>query len=137
MEPLMPTTNRAVALQFFEHLYAGRLDAALALMAPQAQYRVMGRPDDFPLAGVYSRDQVTDLLGLIGPTVPNGANPTITTTIADGDAVAVIGHVEAVAASGRDYANNFVFVVTLREDLITQVDEYIDTQHANDVLFSN
>lgn len=133
----MPTTNRALALQFFEHLYAGRLDAALALMAPEAQYRVMVRPEDFPPAGVYGKDQIADLIGLLGPTAPDGVNPTITTTIADGDAVAVIGHVEAVAASGRDYANNFVFVVTLREDLITQVDEYIDTQHANDVLFSS
>jgi len=105
-------------------------------MAPHAQYTVMGRPEDFPLAGVYGKDQIADLLGLIGPTVPNGVTPTITATIADGGVVAVIGHVEAVSASGRDYANNFVFVVTLREDLIVRVDEYIDTQHANDVLFS-
>lgn len=133
----MSSTNRTTALTYFEHLYAGRLDDALALLAPEAQYTVMGRPEDFPLAGKYAKDQIVDLLGLIGRSVPNGANPTITSTIADGSDVAVIGHVEAVAASGRNYANNFVFVVTLRDDRITRVDEYIDTQHANDVLFSN
>jgi len=133
----MSATNKETALAFFEHLYAGRLDDALSLLAPQAVYTVLGRPEDFPMAGKYGKDQLGDLLGLIGPTVPHGVNPTITSTIAEGDNVAVIGHVEAVAASGRNYANNFVFVLAFSDDLIVRVDEYIDTQHANDVLFSN
>ncbi|MFE6483775.1 nuclear transport factor 2 family protein [Streptomyces sp. NPDC057757] len=132
----MSSTNRTIALRFFEHLYAGRLDDALALLAPEAQYTVMGRSDDFPLAGKYDKGQIADLLGLISRSVPDGANPTITSTIAEGGAVAVIGHVEAIAASGRNYANNFVFLVTLLQGRITRVNEYIDTQHANDVLFS-
>jgi len=133
----MSDTNRAIARGFFDDLYAGRFDEALATLAPDAHYKVFGVPEDFPLAGTYGKDQLGDLMAIIGPTVPHGTNPTITSTIADGDVVAVIGHVEALAVTGRDYANNFVFVVTLRDGLITQVDEYIDTQHANDVLFDN
>ncbi len=133
----MSDRNRTIARGFFEHLYAGRFADALALAAPDFEYQVLGVPEDFPLAGRYSRDRLSDLMAIIGPTVPQGAHPTITSVLADGDAVAVIGHVEAVAASGRDYANNFVFIVTLRGDLITKVDEYIDTQHASDVLFGN
>jgi len=129
-------SNTTTALAFFEHLYAGRLDDALGLMSSDAEYKVFGKPEDFPLAGTYKKDRIVELLGIIGPTVPNGANPTITSTITEGDNVAVIGHVEAIAASGREYANNFVFLVALREGFITRVDEYIDTQHANDVLFS-
>ncbi|MGD8166474.1 nuclear transport factor 2 family protein [Herbiconiux sp. P16] len=132
----MTETNRATALKFFEHLYAGDLDAALSLMTDDAVYKVFGDPTRFPLAGSYEKSQIVDLLGIIGPTVPHGVHPTITSTIADNDVVAVIGHVEAVAANGRDYANNFVFLVTLHGGAITKVDEYIDTLHANDVLFS-
>ena len=131
----MRETNRATALKFFEHLYAGSLEGALDLMTVDGVYRVFGDPAHFPLAGSYDKDHIVDLLGTIGPTVPRGVNPTITSTVADGDVVAVIGHVEAVAATGLNYANNFVFLVTLRDGTITKVDEYIDTLHANQVLF--
>lgn len=129
------STNRTIALAFFEHLYAGRLEGALGLLTSDAQYVVLGRPENFPMAGTYNKDQIADLLGLIGPAVPHGVTQEITSTIAEGNRVAVIGHVEAVAANGRNYANNFVFLVTLSDGLITRVDEYIDTQEANDVLF--
>ena len=131
----MTLTNRATALKFFEHLYAGNLEGALDLMASDGVYKVFGDPTQFPLAGSYDKEHIVDLLGIIGPTVPTGANPTITSTLADGDVVAVIGQVEAAAATGLDYANNFVFLVTLRDGAITKVDEYIDTLHANQVLF--
>jgi ketosteroid isomerase-like protein len=131
----MTDTNRTIALEFFEHLYAGDLDRAIELMAADGVYTVFGDPAHFPLAGSYDKNHIVDLLGIIAPTVPAGANPTITSSVADGDVVAVIGHVEAVAATGLDYANNFVFLVTFRDGVITRVDEYIDTLHANQVLF--
>lgn len=130
------SASRATALRFFEHLYAGRLEDALDLLAPDALYTVMGKPDQFPLAGTYKKEQIIDLLGIVSQGAPHGASPSITKTIADGNDVAVMGHVEAVGASGRNYSNDFVFLVTFRDDLIVAVDEYIDTQHANDVLFS-
>ena len=133
----MSDTNRATALKFFEHLYAGNLDGAIGMMADDGAYKVFGDPAHFPLAGTYDKDHIVDLLGIIAPTVPTGANPTITSTLADGDVVAVIGHVEALAVTGLQYANNFVFLVTIRDGLITKVDEYIDTLHANEVLFGN
>ena len=133
----MSDSNRAIALAFFDHLYAGNLDGALDLLASDAQYVVLGRPENFPMAGSYGKDQIVDLLELIGPAVPNGVQQEITSSIAEGDRVAVIGHVEAVAANGRDYRNNFVFIVTVRDGSIIRVDEYIDTQEANDVLFSD
>ncbi|MGW2092287.1 hypothetical protein [Promicromonospora sukumoe] len=64
------------------------------------------------------------------PSSPDGAHPTITSTIAEGSDVAVIGH---VAASGRQYSNNVV--VKLRDDRVVRVGEYIDTQHSACVLF--
>jgi len=133
----MSDTNRAIALRFFEHLYAGDLAGAIDLMSPDGVYKVFGDPAQFPLAGSYDKDHIVDLLGIIAPTVPTGANPTITSTVAEGDIVAVIGHVEALAVTGLQYANNFVFLVTLRDGLITKVDEYIDTLHANQVLFGS
>jgi len=37
-------------------------------------------------------------------------------------------------AGGEVYNNRYCFVMTVREGLVTRINEYVDTKHAGDVL---
>lgn len=49
--------NTKVALAFFENLSAGRIDAALDLIADDVVWWLAGKPEQFALAGTKNKKQ--------------------------------------------------------------------------------
>ena len=43
--------NKKIVLSFFENFSSGKMEPALAMMADNATWSVMGKPDKFALAG--------------------------------------------------------------------------------------
>ncbi|MER5800898.1 MULTISPECIES: nuclear transport factor 2 family protein [Streptomyces] len=128
------TENKKLALAFFEHLMAGGLDAALALVDEKAVWRVSGQPDIIPLAGTYKKSDIVGLATLVGKVMP-GVRLTVTTTTAEDDRVLLECMSQGVSPAGKTYDNRVCFSLEVRDGLIQSIREYYDTIHANDVMF--
>ena len=68
--------NKQVVLGFFENFSAGKVDAALALMADTATWWVAGKPDKFVLAGTKTKAQFVELVQGLGAAMPKGLRVT-------------------------------------------------------------
>lgn len=71
-------TNQDVVLSFFENFSAGKIDAALELMADTATWWVAGKPDKFVLAGTKTKTQFAEIVKGIGTAMPKGLRVTPT-----------------------------------------------------------
>lgn len=123
--------NKKIVLGFFENFSA---ETAQAVMADNATWTVMGRPDTFALAGTKTKAQFVELLKGISSAMPKGLRITPKAVTAEGDRVAVEAESYGELANGKVYNNQYHFAVELRAGKIQAVREYLDTIHAKDVL---
>ena len=126
--------NKNVVLNFFEHVSAGNVDAALALMADTATWWVAGKPENFALAGTKTKAQFAELLQGIGAAMPKGLRVTPKGLTAEGDRVAAEAESYGEMSTGKIYNNLYHFLFEVRDSKIQVVREYLDTMHAQDVL---
>ena len=80
--------NALVALSFLENLSAGKIDAALDLIADNVVWWLAGEPQQFAIAGTKNKAELAEMLATIGKGMPNGIRLTITGVTAQGDRVA-------------------------------------------------
>jgi hypothetical protein len=126
--------NKKIVLGFFENLSSGKAEAMLAMMADNATWTVMGRPETFALAGTKTKAQFAELLKGIGAAMPKGLRVTPKACTAEGDRVAVEAESYGEHANGKVYNNQYHFLVEVRDGKIQAVREYLDTIHAKEVL---
>ena len=126
--------NKKVVLSFFENFSTGKAEAALAQMADNATWTVMGKPENFALAGTKTKAQFTELLKGIGAAMPKGLRVTPKGVTAEGDRVALEAESYGETANGKVYNNMYHFLIEVRGGKIQAVREYLDTIHAQDVL---
>jgi hypothetical protein len=121
-------------LSFFENFSAGKIDAALALMADTATWWVAGKPDKFVLAGTKTKTQFAELLQGIGTAMPKGLQVTPKGLTAEEDRVAAEAESYGETATGKIYNNLYHFLFEVRDGKIQAVREYLDTMHAKEAL---
>lgn len=126
--------NKNVVLNFFENFSAGKVDAALALMADSATWWIAGKPEQFVLAGTKTKAQFAELLNGIGEAMPKGFRVTPKGLTAEGDRVAAEAESYGEKATGKIYNNLYHFLFEVRDGKIQAVREYLDTMHAKEVL---
>ena len=119
--------NKQIAVSFFENLSAGKVEAALALMADSAIWLAPGR---FELSGPKTKAQFVELLRMMGAAMPNGMRLTIKNVTAEADRVAVEAESHGELTNGRVYNNQYHFLVEVSEGKIQNIREYADTLHA-------
>ena len=74
-------------------------------------------------------DVFARLLGPLQAQLSSSGAMTIDSLTADEDRVVVQGHVTGrVTTDGKPYDNNYCFVCRIRDGLISEVDEYCDTE---------
>ncbi len=128
----MSEANKQVALKFIKAMGDNDPVAAAECLAPDAVAVARG--------GSYfhgSRDarMMIDGIEAFKALIPSGLSFTILSALADGDKVAVECEGNATTVAGARYANQYVFVCTLRGGKITLVNEYFCTVLANEVLW--
>jgi ketosteroid isomerase-like protein len=126
--------NKNVVLSFFENFSAGKIDAALALMADTATWWVAGKPDKFVLAGTKTKTQFAEIVKGIGTAMPKGLRVTPKGLTAEGDRVAAEVESYGETTTGKIYNNLYHFLFEVRDGKIQAVREYLDTMHAKEVL---
>ena len=126
--------NKNVVLSFFENFSAGKVDAALAMLADTATWWVAGNPEKFVLAGTKTKAQFAELLNGLGAAMPKGLRVTPKGLTAEGERVAVEAESYGETANGKIYNNLYHFLFEVRGGKIQAVREYLDTMHAKEVL---
>ena len=126
--------NKKTVLSFFENLSAGKVDAMLTAMSDSATWTVMGKPENFALAGTKTKEQFGELFRGIGAALPKGLRVTPKALTAEGNRVAVEAESYGEHANGKVYNNQYHFLIEVQNGKIQAVREYLDTIHAKDVL---
>jgi ketosteroid isomerase-like protein len=56
--------------------------------------------------------------------------------VAEGDKVVIRQHVDAKAANGKDYSNEYVWVYICRDGKIVEIEEHVDSQRFKEIVLS-
>ncbi|MCE0763304.1 nuclear transport factor 2 family protein [Pseudonocardia kujensis] len=132
----MATTeeNREIAFTFFEHLNAGDLDKALTFLHDDIVWWVVGKPEQFPLAGDHNKKQFVEMLESVHTAMPSGVLLTLTSSTAENERVIIEAESRGTSPAGEAYDNSLVYVLEFRDGKIAATRAYLDTMHANDYL---
>lgn len=125
--------NRATAHRFFELFSASDIEGVLALMTDDATWRIPGKKELTPTAGVYSKERIGRLFRRMIDNLSGGLRMSVVSSIAEGDRVAVEATSAGDLKNGRRYRQEYHLVMEFRDGRISAVREYLDTQHAFDV----
>ncbi len=123
--------NKQLVLDWVEALAAGDGERICSMYAAGLDYYVVGH---WPLGGHFGRDHMENNCSDIFTVFPDGLSFTAERLVAEGDWVCLEMRSEGRHVSGRDYANHYTYWFEIKDGLITQLKEWLDTLHANDVL---
>ena len=123
--------NKQLARDFMAALARADIQYIQDAFAPDGTCWTAGT---MPISGTHTRDQLAEAArGVLG-VFPEGLKFTIKTLTGEGDRVAIEAESYGRHASGKTYANQYHFLMHVRDGKITEWREYMDTMHANDVL---
>jgi len=127
--------NKKLAREFFALFTSNDIAGALDIMTDDATWWIAGKPDLLPAAGRHSKDQISRLLYNMAAQLPNGLKMTVKSLIAEGDKVAMEVESYGELRNGRIYNQDYHFLITIRDEKISEVREYLDTQHVFAIWF--
>jgi len=83
---------------------------------------------DWPLAGTYrGHAGLTDLLETASKSIETSTEPR--EFVAQGDRVLVVGSASGkIKATNKTFEDDWIFAITVRDDKLTNIREYVDTQ---------
>lgn len=124
--------NKRLTAQLFARFSAGDVPGVLAMLGETATWRVPGKPEAMPSAGVYDKAKIGRLFEtMMGRLRSARLRMDVRGTVAEGNRVAaeVVSHGEL--KNGRVYEQEYHFLIEYGDDgRIVAVREYLDTQHA-------
>lgn len=121
--------NKTLASEFFACFSANDIAGALAMMTDDATWWISGKREHLPAAGLHSKEQIAGLFYRMSDQLLNGLKMTVKGLIAEGDKVAVEVESHGELRNGRSYNNEYHLLMTIRDGKISEVKEYLDTQH--------
>lgn len=128
----MSDQNRQTVLRFIEAMGQGDREAAIPCLSPNATTMAKGYSQ---FAGVRTYDTIVGTIGAFKDLIPTGLRPIIHRVIGEGDTIVVEWEGNGVTYTGIPYRNQYCMIFTLKDGLITRVDEYFCTLHADTVLW--
>jgi ketosteroid isomerase-like protein len=126
-----PERQRAVVVALFEAISNADLVRLEELYADDFEIWTAG---SLPFSGASNKPQALEGMGMIASMFPEGLSFTILETTVEGDRVAVEAISDGMHVSGKRYHNQYHFLVIVRDGKVHGLKEYMDTQHAKEVL---
>ena len=131
--PVSVEQNKAVAHRLFERFTASDIDGVMALMTDDATWRIPGKKELSPTAGLYTKANIEKLFRRMLAGLTGGLRMTLVSAIAEGDRVAAEVVSSGDLKNGRQYRQEYHFLLEFQDGKIRAVREYLDTQHAHHV----
>ena len=121
--------NKKLASDFFDRFSANDIAGALDMMTEDATWWIAGKPEQLPVAGVRSKEQIARIFYNMAGALRDGLKMTIKSLIAEGDKVALEVESYGELRNDRIYNQEYHILMTIRDGKIGSVKEYLDTQH--------
>lgn len=118
--------NIQTVKNFFAAIGRGDREALLALVAEDIEWIIPGT--DWPLAGTYrGHAGLAGLLDTASRSMETSTEPR--EFVAQGDRVLVVGFANGkVKATNKPFEDDWIFAITVQDDKLTSIREYVDTQ---------
>ena len=129
--------NKQTVREFFEHFSTANVSAALDLLDDAVIWRAMGNEGGLPMSGEMDKKAVGGLIVNVKEAIPKGLKLTPTGWTAEEDRVALEMESYGDMSNGKVYQNHYHFLVTLSNNKITVLREYMDTYHAKQVFIDD
>ena len=121
----MTSQPRDIALAFFDDINAGQFDRAMARIAPEVAYEVVAPA---PFGGSFDRAGLVAFTGQhLSPRLTGPMHVEVSGVTAEGERVALETTIHAPGKDGRDYANRFHMLLIIRDQMIVETREYMDS----------
>ncbi|MFI5783257.1 nuclear transport factor 2 family protein [Nocardia sp. NPDC051570] len=124
--------NKELVGRFFELFTGGRPEEASALLSDDVTWWTNGEPGRNIWAGTINKIQMIDSFNTFPSIFPNGLVVTPVGFTAEGDKVAMEAESHAEVVNGKNYSNQYHFLIEVRDGKIHSIREYMDTQHVTD-----
>jgi ketosteroid isomerase-like protein len=121
--------NKKKVADFFSRFATKDIAGAMSMTSDQFTWWIGGKKELFPMAGVKTKAEMTALLENMLDRMQTGLTITPKAMIAEGDKVAVEAESYGVAGDGGIYNNEYHFLVVVRDGVIEEIKEYLDTMH--------
>jgi len=128
--------NKSIVRNLFDRFSRRDWDGALSLLSDDVSWRLPGKPERFPSAGIYDKPRLKRLFQRMDERLETCLVMRVVDVIADGDRLAVEVESSGDLKNGRAYRQQYHFKICLRDGKITTVREYLDTQHSVDIWFA-
>jgi ketosteroid isomerase-like protein len=126
--------NKRAVMDLFARFTAGDIPGVLATMTEDVTWRVPGKPELFRTAGEYNKERLRRLFDrMLTQLDDRGLQMKVVGLIAEGDCVAAEVESSGDLRNGRQYRQQYHFVIAFRDGKIAAIREYLDTHHAFDV----
>lgn len=123
--------NKNSTRAFFDAMQRGDADAIADTYADDGRVVTMGNT---LISGSRGKEEIRGFAGGVLEAFPQGLTFTILNITAEDDRVAVEATSEGMHASGQPYSNHYHFLLTWRNGELLELKEFMDTEHATDVL---
>jgi len=123
--------NKEIARKFFVSMSNGDIAALIDSYAEDVKIYTMGNT---LISGVSDKARAKEFAGSVLGAFPQGIRFVIHNLTAEGDRVAIEAESFATHVSGKPYNNKYHFFMRLRDGLITEFKEYMDTEMVTEVL---
>lgn len=127
--------NRRIAVEFFRRIDHNDVAGALALLADDVNYWILGDRAVTPSAGDHDKSAMSKLFHVMFKTFKDGLRMRVLGTTTEADRVALEVESRGELKNGRVYQQKYHILMTIRDGRITAVREYLDTQHVHEVWF--
>ena len=123
--------NKQLTQEFIAALSRGDIAAFVGAYAEDGRLITMGNT---LISGSFTRSQIDAAAQQVLEVFPEGLRFTIHGMTAEDDRVAVEAESSGRHASGRFYNNHYHFLFRWRHGRLVELKEYMDTEHATEVL---
>ena len=122
-----------VVRAYYADISAGRFAEAATRVSPDASTWILGE-GHWPLGGHHDLTSLREIHALVQERFPGGLQVTVKDMTVDGERVAVEAESLGTRIDGHTYNNHYHFLIIVRDGLIVERHEYLDTIHANEML---
>lgn len=124
--------NKSLVRAAYDSISAGEVDGFMDRLSDDVKWTFFGK-HRFAGTLVGKEDILENLLGPLSSQLVDGLKININTVVAEGDKVVIEATGESEVIGGGTYNNIYCYVVTVRDNKITEMREYLDTELVSDV----
>ena len=122
-----------VVRAYYAEISEGHFDQAAARLSPDSTLWILGE-GHWPLGGRHDLSSLKKIHATVAERFPDGLKLTIKDMTVDGERVAVEAESLGTRIDGKIYHNSYHYLIIVREGLICERREYLDTIHAREML---